>query len=318
MPSEESNPVISVLMSAYNSEAHIKGAIDSILSQTFISIELIIADDGSGDKTRTIIDSFAKHRKVIICHNDSNQGKVATVNRLFRKAKGDFITVHDADDYSHPKRIEYQIDFLSKNPSVGFCGTNFITITPKGCEHSKLRIDPKEIRNNLSKDSQLHGPTIVFRKQLLNEGYIYRDFFEGYGEDYDLCLRLIEKAEAANLREHLYYYRITKNSLSRTLTPQKLFMHDIARYLKSQREGNNQDYLQKGLVDQVNEKMDSFLMEFREDPSKVYRMQAELDSYYNFYFKAVSAALKAIVVNPSLFENYRLLQHCLRKLILRF
>ena len=75
-------PRLSVLMSAYNAEAFVAEAINSILNQSFQDFELLIADDGSSDKTKAVIDSFSDHR-VMRYHNGENLGKTPTINKLF-------------------------------------------------------------------------------------------------------------------------------------------------------------------------------------------------------------------------------------------
>ena len=75
-------PVLSVVLPAFNAEKYVAEAIASILNQSFTDFELIIADDGSSDATRAVIDSFDDSR-IILSHNEENNGKADTVNRLF-------------------------------------------------------------------------------------------------------------------------------------------------------------------------------------------------------------------------------------------
>src|SRR5688572_9077559 len=109
-------PQVSVIMPAYNASAYIREAINGVLNQTFTDFEFIIADDGSTDDTKAIIASYNDPR-VIASHNAVNQGKTKTVNRLFKEAKGEFVTVHDADDVSHPDRFRMQVDAMLRDPN---------------------------------------------------------------------------------------------------------------------------------------------------------------------------------------------------------
>lgn len=315
----EANPILSVILPVYNAEKYVAQAIESILNQTYINFELIIADDGSKDRSKEIVDSYAdKDSRVIISHNDTNQGKVKTVNRLFEKCRGKYVTVHDADDWSELSRFEAQLNKLESHPKVGFCGTNFIISGRHGTEQSDLLFDSELIRKEILIKSQFHGPTIIFRKNLIENGNVYRAFFDGYGEDYDLCLRLIEKSDGTNLTEFLYHYVITAGSLSRDLTPRKIFSHEIAIYLAMQRRDLSQDDLDRGNIRDLEEMLETRAVAFHNDPSLIYRKRAELNMYYCFYKEAIKDSFMALRLNPFSFINHKTVQYCIRKFIFRF
>ncbi|MDH5399262.1 MAG: glycosyltransferase, partial [Cyclobacteriaceae bacterium] len=151
------DPQLSVILSAYNAEKYVKEAIDSILNQTFTNFELIIADDGSKDKTRQIIDSYNDPR-IIISHNESNWGKVNTVNRLFEMCRGEYLTIHDADDISVENRFERQINFLNKNKEYQLCGTAFSSFLEGGPLHEhRVITDSMRIKEEIKNKSCFHG-----------------------------------------------------------------------------------------------------------------------------------------------------------------
>ncbi|MEH1938915.1 MAG: glycosyltransferase family 2 protein [Nostoc sp.] len=99
------NPKVSVIIPAYNTEAYIAKAIESVLEQTLTDIEVIIVDDGSNDKTVEVAKSFTDQRlKVIV--NQQNLGVSAARNRALRVAQGEWIAVLDSDDWYAPERLE--------------------------------------------------------------------------------------------------------------------------------------------------------------------------------------------------------------------
>jgi glycosyltransferase involved in cell wall biosynthesis len=104
-------PLISVLMPAFNAEAHIAEAIQSILQQSFTNFELIILNDGSTDRTSQIIDGFADPR-IHKMDLQPNQGLVSARNRLVAAARGRYIAFLDADDIAFPDRLQKQFIFL--------------------------------------------------------------------------------------------------------------------------------------------------------------------------------------------------------------
>lgn len=307
--------MLSILLPVYNCEKYVHETIQSILDQSYTAFELLVADDGSTDESRKIIERFSDAR-IKVFHNDSNLGKTATVNKLFAKAQGDLVTIHDADDYSDSKRFEFQVAAFEKNEKLILCGTDFITITEEGdeLEKSRLLIHNDDLLKGLSENSQFHGPTCMFKRVVAETiAPLYRPFFKDYNEDYDFCFRMAEKGEVSNVPHHLYYYRITQGSLSRTLTVQKKCSIRLVQFLAKQRRVTGTDDLIQHKEQQLNQLIHSFSEMYRRDPSLLLREQAELDFYYRFKRKALKSAMLAIAKGPFVLSNYRLLQYILRK-----
>ena len=104
---------ISVLMPAYNVENAIATAMTSVLNQTWTNIEMIVVDDGSTDATWSVIRSVASHDlRVVPLRHEENLGAYAARNTALRASTGDFVTVHDADDWSHPQKLALQVSNL--------------------------------------------------------------------------------------------------------------------------------------------------------------------------------------------------------------
>jgi hypothetical protein len=101
---------VSIVMPAYNAAATISSAIDSILNQSWRDIELIIVDDCSSDDTFQIAQRYTKKDlRVKVLRQIRNMGAYAARNAGVRFSTGDFVTVHDCDDWSHPQKIETQM-----------------------------------------------------------------------------------------------------------------------------------------------------------------------------------------------------------------
>ena len=112
-------PQLTVLMPVYNAEKFLDESINSILSQTYSDFELLILDDASTDNSLKIIKNYAKKDKRIkVLTNKTNQKQAKCRNRLLKNSKTEFIAWMDADDISLPVRLQTQIDFLEKNPSI--------------------------------------------------------------------------------------------------------------------------------------------------------------------------------------------------------
>ena len=115
-------PTVSVIMSAYNAEAFLREALDSILAQTFEDFELIVVDDGSVDRTLEILAEYTDPRLRVI-QNRCNLGAGAARNQGLRVARGKYFAVQDADDASVPDRLALQVAYLDAHPDVGLIGS---------------------------------------------------------------------------------------------------------------------------------------------------------------------------------------------------
>lgn len=104
------NPLVSVLVPAFNAERYISKAIRSVLNQTYTNIELIIINDGSTDRTVSIVNQFSDHR--IRLFNQPNLGQCKALNFALKNAKGDFIKFLDADDFINEIHIEKMLSVL--------------------------------------------------------------------------------------------------------------------------------------------------------------------------------------------------------------
>ena len=116
-------PLISVVMTAYNSEKYISDTIESILNQTYKNFEFIIIDDASIDNTWKIISKYAKKDiRIRAFQNKSNQKVSYSSNKGIKKSRGKYIARIDSDDWAYPYRLKLQYDFMEKHPEVGISG----------------------------------------------------------------------------------------------------------------------------------------------------------------------------------------------------
>lgn len=158
------NPELSVIVTNYNHGQYIEGAVKSILNQTIQNYEIIIIDDKSTDNSKDIIESLTKldHRIQKPIYLPTNKGKWFALNTAISTARGKLITLQDADDESHPKRLQYQIGALKEfNSYHNLCGF-------KHC-YSQEDIEQGKIYNSSPTQSSAIGHQEVFKKVM--EGY---------------------------------------------------------------------------------------------------------------------------------------------------
>jgi glycosyltransferase involved in cell wall biosynthesis len=210
-------PVVSIVMPVYNAERYLELAIKSILNQTHEDYEFIIIDDGSMDDTLDIIKAYSKNDKRIrILVNQKNLGIVASLNYGLANARGKYIARMDADDYSHPLRIEKQVAYLDSHPEIGLLGTAYRSIDETG-HCLVIRDIPSEdivIRWISLFNCAFNHPSVMFRNDIYKIVGGYNPDMEN-AEDYDLWSRMLHYTKVANLLDPLVDYRKNELQISR-------------------------------------------------------------------------------------------------------
>ena len=114
------NPLVSVIVPAFNSDKYISETINSIINQEYINIEIYVVDDGSTDDTAQILSKYEKKIKYIY---QKNSGPSITRNTGIKESTGEIICFIDSDDIMTSDRIKIQVEFLMRHPHVGivFC-----------------------------------------------------------------------------------------------------------------------------------------------------------------------------------------------------
>ena len=120
-------PLVSVIMPVYNVDRFVGEAIKSVLSQTYSTIEFLIIDDGSSDKTNEICAAYEKRDNRIRVIRQKNAGAAAARNHGMREAKGEYILFMDSDDTMHPQTIEILYNMLMEN-KVSMAMVNFLEV----------------------------------------------------------------------------------------------------------------------------------------------------------------------------------------------
>lgn len=112
-PKVGSGPLVTVLMTAFNAAPFVETAVRSVLAQSYANLELLIVDDASTDETGGILAGLAaEDSRVRFLRSGVNLGTYGAKNLALPLARGDFVTCHDADDWSHPHKLERQVQVL--------------------------------------------------------------------------------------------------------------------------------------------------------------------------------------------------------------
>lgn len=112
-------PKVTVIIPVYNAEDVLQTSLGSILSQTWFNLEVIVVDDCSTDNTVTVVKEYMKKdQRVQLLQAERNGGAYIARNLALQVATGDYVTINDADDWSHPSKIEIQVTHLVNNEEI--------------------------------------------------------------------------------------------------------------------------------------------------------------------------------------------------------
>lgn len=147
----QTGPLISILMTTYNTGRRVENAVISLLNQTYRSFELIIVDDASTDDTLFRLQRLAlKDTRIKIISLPQNVGTYAAKRIGLIQAKGEFVTCHDSDDWSHPEKLFRQISPLLLNPKLICSISDWVRLQDNGIFYARAvyplkRLNPSSL-----------------------------------------------------------------------------------------------------------------------------------------------------------------------------
>ena len=220
---------VSVIMSVYNNENTVLESVNSILSQTFTEIEILITDDSSTDNSYEILkDLKNQDGRIKLFKNQKNIGLTKTLNKMIKISNGDFIARQDADDYSLPIRLETQLKMMEKFDIKISTARALELETKREIPGLSFYIPYKYLI--YFKNPFIHG-TLVIDSSLMKRYLYNEDYF--FAQDYELFSRLIQnKNQILNIKKPLYILN-TKNNISNNFkTEQKAFSDKVKKNLR--------------------------------------------------------------------------------------
>jgi alpha-1,3-rhamnosyltransferase len=206
-------PLVSIIIPSYNHERYVEQAIMSAINQTYKSIELIIIDDGSTDKSPYIIKELLNKidSSIIVFRVQNNIGLSKTLNKAIAMANGDFIAFLASDDAYLPKRIEECMNVLlnSKSDVCAVYSDGFIIdeVGMKIGRFSDKYIVPigKNVYKELIIGNWIPSMGILYRKSSILECGLFDENLKV--EDYDMLMRLSQRFKFKYIPKPLFLYR---------------------------------------------------------------------------------------------------------------
>ncbi len=187
---EAGGPRISVVMPAYNAEETIDFALAGLSDQTWRDLEVIVVDDGSTDRTCEMVERRAAlDPRIRLVRSQRNVGPYVARNLGASLAGGEFVTVHDADDWSHPQKLEVQITSLLRTGAVA---------NMSGLIRMTAELQARHLSRARSRFSHANQSSLLLRKATLAE-------FGGwdpvrFSGDYEFVRRIVRKHGARRVQ----------------------------------------------------------------------------------------------------------------------
>lgn len=212
MPNE-SDPVVSVVMPAYNCREYIRQAVGSVLAQTFTRWELLIINDCATDGTLAVARELAEaDPRIRVLSNEKNLGVARTRNRGIEAARGRYIAYLDSDDVWLPEKLEKQLALLRRT-GAALCYCSYAIIDGEGKPCRADYIAPETVTyGELLKENVIQCSSMVLPAEVAKKYPFTPEF---YHEDYVLSLSLLRDGyTAAGCAEVLSQYRHMEGSRS--------------------------------------------------------------------------------------------------------
>jgi len=195
-------PTVSIILPTFNRLGYLRSTIDSVFAQTYSSWELVVADDGSDEETRSYLDGLADPRvKTLMLPHSGNPSAVR--NAALREAQGEYLAFLDSDDVWLPEKLETQLRLMRAAPTRrwSYCKLRRIDKVGRPIPSSDgiREWAPYEgdiVEELLELDAVIATPTVIAARSLVGSvgGF---DEMQLFGEDYELWLRLALHSEVS-------------------------------------------------------------------------------------------------------------------------
>jgi glycosyltransferase involved in cell wall biosynthesis len=182
-------PRVTIGIPFYNEERHLGAAIRSMLEQSEQDTEILLVDDGSTDASLAIARSFEDPRITVIA-DGQRRHLPARLNEITRRARADLVARMDADDVSHPRRLELELELLTREPWRDVVGTWITFISDEGTILAVTETSPQPWtpRDALERGLIAHATMLARRAWLRKNPY---DEQLTRTEDRDLWIRTV-------------------------------------------------------------------------------------------------------------------------------
>jgi glycosyltransferase involved in cell wall biosynthesis len=226
-------PAVSVLLPVYNGVPYLPRSIESVLSQTYGDLELLVWDDASTDGSAELVETF-RDRRIRFFQNPTNRGLFPTLNHAFRTSRAAWVRLWAQDDLMKPTCLEVEAAFRARHPDVGmtYCAYDVIDAAGSVTRAAPPDSTPDVVPSDLAAQIMYyHGSitgniaNVTLRRSALEDVGLFREDLRVSG-DFELWVRLSARYPIGFVREPLMALRSHAGQFSRWRGNSVTFMRE--------------------------------------------------------------------------------------------
>jgi glycosyltransferase involved in cell wall biosynthesis len=246
------NPLVSVVLPTYNRAHLLPRAINSVLNQTYKSLELIIIDDGSTDKTDEVVGEYKKKdTRIKYLKNTRNSGAPISRNRGIRAAKGKFIAFQDSDDEWLPSKIDIELKLIQTDTNLGLVYSLPVRSGAQTLLSHLVHQPPRlfkgiTLTNKLLETNFIYIHILARKECVINVGMFDIDLLRF--QDWDLWIRLSQITYFACTNQTLFIPHYSDQGISAGIWKNYILATELILKKYKSLFANNQRALAKRLL----------------------------------------------------------------------
>ena len=233
------SPVISILLPVFNGEKTLRATMDSLMNQTFQNFEILVGIDGTKDQSKKIAESYNDPRIVIIEH-PKNLGLANNLNAMILKANDSskYFAMAEQDDTYVPERLQWQVDVMQENPSIGLVSgiAEFVTegksiLFPGLLVYKDQFPQGVELFKYLYENQLKVVNTCMLWRKSVHDKYklSFKDTYGNFNVDWNFMLRFSLIARVHGLQKVLV--KMNRRGTNVSITKDKSTQHKASRQL---------------------------------------------------------------------------------------
>lgn len=200
-----SPPLVSIIVPSYNQGRFIRETIDSVLSQDYRPIELIVMDGASTDETVSVLQSYGE-RPELRWRSERDSGVVDAVNKALAEAQGEIIAIQSSDDFYTPGAIKTAVDEFERDPALGLLYGDVEYVDEDSKPLTRTSLPPFDLHEYIGKITYIPQASAFFRASAMRDAGGWRDDVS-YAADAEFFLRISLKHRTRKIDALLARYR---------------------------------------------------------------------------------------------------------------
>lgn len=233
--------LVSIIVAAYNAEGLLPRCLDSLLSQTYRNIEIIVINDASTDKTQEVIDAYhAKDSRIIALRMPVNSGAPAARNEGMKHTRGEFMTTVDADDEIAKNTIELCVNDFLDNPKLDFVTFDLYLVDSETNQKTAFRTNPQVPGLMTGEEACYWSIMYDFAPNGMSRSPLEQNMpaLAEYGQHSDETVThlILLNARYVKLGQGRYYYYQMPSSVTHRVSVKRLEILDSRLLLRKQLE----------------------------------------------------------------------------------